>query len=84
MGTKKPERHRRNPHKNRGPDGGAARLLRWLEKKSYSFGQLAEVVGVSKQHIWNIVRGDRLPSLALAARIEEATLNHVPSTSWSV
>jgi transcriptional regulator with XRE-family HTH domain len=70
-------------------------LKRYLFEKSLSVKKLAEQLGVSKSLIYHILNGLRMPSRALAAKIEELTEGMVskeellfpgqkPSKKWTL
>ena len=48
-------------------------LKNWRKKNKLSSVQAAQILGVSDSHVRAIERGDRLPSLKTAQRIEQNT-----------
>lgn len=48
-------------------------LRQWIEREGISVADLATEIGVSRQTIYNIVRGSAPPALHIAARLEAAT-----------
>jgi len=55
----------------------------WIDANHLSMAEAAQRLGMSAQHASNLRNGHRTPSLALAARIAEATDGMVPIGSWS-
>ncbi len=49
------------------------KLSHYLDEKSLNASAFAAVVGVEPSTVTRLLRGERAPSLALAARIREAT-----------
>lgn len=49
------------------------RLRQWIEREGISVADLATEIGVSRQTIYNLVRGSQPPTLPIAARLEVVT-----------
>ncbi len=47
-----------------------------------TYGEWAEIFGVSRPHLHALLSGDRQPSLSVAQRIATATDGRVPLTAW--
>jgi transcriptional regulator with XRE-family HTH domain len=52
-------------------------LRRWRKEKDVTLAELARMVDVTPSHLSEIERGNNEASLALAARLSEATGNEV-------
>lgn len=60
-----------------------SRLLRtWRAEKGILQEQLAEILGISQEHISRLESGRHTPGLDLAHRIEDVTLGAVSSRDW--
>lgn len=57
-------------------------LLSYLEATKTRQSALAEVLGVSRGYMSELVGGTKQPSLELAFAIERATGGAVPASSW--
>lgn len=57
------------PHNNPGMDTFLRILRQRLAQKHTTVAQLASTVGCSRQHIYQIVHGERTPNLKLAEKI---------------
>jgi len=47
-----------------------------------TYGEWAEIFGVSRPHLHALLNGERQPSLSVAQRIAAATEGQVPVTAW--
>ena len=45
-------------------------------------GALAKACGISRQYLWKLAKGDSLPRVDVAIRIEDATNGAVPARAW--
>lgn len=61
---------------------GMMDLCTYLSTTGTKQTQLAEVLGVSRSYLSQLVGGTKSPSLELAVRIERATDGAVPVASW--
>lgn len=53
-----------------------------IEKSGETQSRWAEMLGVSRAYLSNILSGKRQPSLELACKIETITEGRVPAGSW--
>jgi transcriptional regulator with XRE-family HTH domain len=59
-------------------------LQRWLEKEGESQQSLARRMGVCEASISRWLTGTRVPSRAMAVRLERATRREVPRMVWDI
>lgn len=57
-------------------------LHSYLTTQKVSQARLAELVGVSRAYMSELVGGTKTPSLSVAAAIERATRGKVKAVSW--
>jgi len=57
-------------------------LSTWMQKRGLNNGQLADIIGVDKSYVSYLRRGERMPSLELARRIELLSDGAVPASSF--
>ena len=50
--------------------------------KTHSPSALATACGISRQYLWKLAKGDSLPRVDVAFRIEDATGGAVPARAW--
>jgi plasmid maintenance system antidote protein VapI len=67
---------RRKRTKRRGP------LSAWVEMNGLTLTQAAGLIGMSVQHVSNLLHGHSTPSRDAAVRIERATGGRVTVESW--
>lgn len=75
-GNRKTAPKRRRTSKRRGP------LATWVEASKKTLTANAEIIGVSVQHLSNLLHGHTKPSRETAVDIERATGGAVPVASW--
>lgn len=61
---------------------GMTHLAAYLAQKNMTQAQLAEMVGVSRAYMSQLVKGPKTPSLAVASAIERATKGRVKASDW--
>lgn len=54
----------------------------FLKERGMTQGAAAAALGISRTHMTQILNGRKVPSLALACRIERMTDGAVPMASW--
>lgn len=59
------------------------RLRSYLKKKKITLRAFGEIVGAAESTVGCWTTGARLPSLAMASRIEAATGRQIKATAWS-
>ena len=62
---------------------GRHRLSQWLHNEGLTQGQLAQVLGVSRQTVNYWIGGRCKPDICKAFWLEKATGGHVPAKSWT-
>lgn len=73
-------KRRRNPSKRRAKRSGP--LAPWIKASGKTLTHIAEDLGISVQHVSNLLHGHTKPSRELAVAIERATGGVVVVASW--
>jgi plasmid maintenance system antidote protein VapI len=63
---------------------GSVRLAAFLERQGFSTGSFAALIGANRSQIYRLCKGDRGPSVDLAARIEQETGGEIRAADWTV
>ena len=55
---------------------------KWLDAEGWSRDKAAKRLGIARQYVDALCRGDRRPDLALAFKIQDVTKGEVDARSW--
>jgi DNA-binding XRE family transcriptional regulator len=58
-------------------------LSKWIDSSGMTREEVAEKLGIARQHLDRLCRAENRPSLTLAADIEKMTRGAVPAVEWA-